>query len=83
MDGTTVGVNGDADVITQALNLVKEHYTTDETRSLYIESQVDIRYEYLPAGQEESTAEEMAQTMLAAAPRTLTTPSRRGTPWNR
>lgn len=71
VDGTTVGVNGDADVITQALNLVKEHYTTDETRSLYIESQVDIRYEYLPAGQEESTAEEMAQTMLAAAPRTF------------
>ena len=83
MDGTTVGVNGDADVVTQALNLVKEHYTTDETRSLYIESQVDIRYEYLPAGQEESTAEEMAQTMLAAAPGPLTTPSRRGTPWNR
>ena len=71
VDGTTVGVNGDADVITQALNLVKEHYTTDETRSLYIESQVDIRYEYLPAGQEESTAEEMAQTMLAASPRTF------------
>ncbi len=83
VDGTTVGVNGDADVITQALNLVKEHYTTDETRSLYIESQVDIRYEYLPAGQEESTAEEMAQTMLAGAPGPLTTPSRRGTPWNR
>ena len=71
VDGTTVGVNGDADVITQALNLVKEHYTTDETRSLYIESQVDIRYEYLPAGQEESTAEEMAQTMLATSPRTF------------
>ena len=71
VDGTTVGVNGDADVITQALNLVKEHYTTAETRSLYIESQVDIQYQYLPAGTQAASAEEMAQAMLAASPRTF------------
>lgn len=71
VDGTTVGVNGDADVITQALNLVKEHYTTAETRSLYIESQVGIQYQYLPAGTQAASAEEMAQAMLAASPRTF------------
>ncbi|HIY32403.1 MAG TPA: LysM peptidoglycan-binding domain-containing protein, partial [Candidatus Evtepia faecavium] len=71
VDGTLVGVNADADVITQALNLVKEHYTTAETRSLYIESQVDIQYQYLPAGTQTASAEEMAQAMLAASPRTF------------
>lgn len=71
VDGTLVGVNADADVITQALNLVKEHYTTAETRSLYIESQVDIQYQYLPAGTQAASAEEMAQAMLAASPRTF------------
>lgn len=71
VDGTLVGLNSDADAITQALNLVKEHYTTAETRSLYIESQVDIQYQYLPAGTQESSPEEMAQAMLAASPRTF------------
>ena len=71
VDGTLVGVNADADVITQALNLVKEHYTTAETRSLYIESQVGIQYQYLPAGTQAASAEEMAQAMLAASPRTF------------
>ena len=83
VDGTTVGVNGDADVITQALNLVKEHYTTDETRSLYIESQVDIRYEYLPAGRRSPPPRRWPRPCWPPPPGPLTTPSRRGTPWNR
>ena len=68
VDGTWIGATSDPDVITQALNLVKEHYTTAETRSLYIDSQVDIRYQYLPSGVTESTAEELAETLLAETP---------------
>ena len=65
VDGTMVGAAQDPSVITQALNLVKERYTTPETRSLHIDSQVDIRYQYLPADTGESTAEEMAAALLA------------------
>lgn len=71
VDGTMVGAAQDPAVITQALNLVKEHYTTPETRSLHIDSQVDIRYQYLPANTGESTAEEMAAALLAQSPRTF------------
>lgn len=71
VDGTMVGAAQDPAVITQALNLVKEHYTTPETRSLHIDSQVDIRYQYLPAAVGESTAEEMAAALLAQSPRTF------------
>ena len=63
VDGTMVGAAQDPSVITQALNLVKERYTTPETRSLHIDSQVDIRYQYLPADTGESTAEEMAAAL--------------------
>lgn len=71
VDGTPVGAAADSEVITQALNLVKEHYTTAETRSLHIDSQVDIRYEYLPSGVGQSTAEELAEALLAPSPRTF------------
>lgn len=71
VDGVRIGATTDPEVITQALNLVKEHYTTPETRSLYIDSQVDIRYQYLPAGVTESTAEELAQALLAESPQTF------------
>ena len=71
VDGTRIGVASDAETITQALSLVKEQYTTDETRSLHIDSQVDIRYEYLPAGTGEQTAEEIAALLLAQSPRTF------------
>ena len=71
VDGTMVGAAQDPSVITQALNLVKERYTTPETRSLHIDSQVDIRYQYLPADTGESTAEEMAAALLAQSPRTF------------
>lgn len=71
VDGQMVGAAAEGETITQALNLVKEHYTTPETRSLYIVNQVDVRYEYLPAGVQLVTAEELAQTLLAASPRTF------------
>lgn len=71
VDGTLVGAAAESETITQALNLVKEHYTTPETRSLYVVSQVDVRYEYLPAGVQQVTAEELAQAMLATTPRTF------------
>ena len=71
VDGNRIGVASDAETITQALSLVKDQYTTDETRSLHIDSQVDIRYEYLPAGTGEQTAEEMAELLLAQSPRTF------------
>ncbi len=71
VDGNRIGVASDAETITKALSLVKDQYTTDETRSLHIDSQVDIRYEYLPAGTGEQTAEEMAELLLAQSPRTF------------
>ena len=71
VDGKLVGAAADDETITQALNLVKEHYTTPETRSLYVVSQVDVRYEYLPAGVQQATAEELAQALLATSPRTF------------
>ena len=71
VDGVQIGAAADAETITQALNLVKEHYTTTETRSLYISSQVDIRYQYLPADTTQSTAEELAEALLAPSPRTF------------
>ena len=71
VDGNRIGVASDAETITKALSLVKDQYTTDETRSLHIDSQVDIRYEYLPAGTGEQTAEEIADLLLAQSPRTF------------
>lgn len=83
MDGVQIGAAADAETITQALNLVKEHYTTTETRSLYISSQVDIRYQYLPADTTQSTAEELAEALLAPSPQGPSlTPCRQGTPWS-
>lgn len=71
VNGVRVGAADSAEVITQALNLVKETYTTPETRSLHIDSQVDIRYEYLAAGTPTATAEELAAALLAPSPRTF------------
>lgn len=71
VDGVQMGAAADADTITQALNLVKAHYTTTETRSLYIDSQVDIRYQYLPADTPQVTAQELADALLAPSPRTF------------
>ena len=71
VDGTRIGAAADAETITKALSLVKDQYTTDETRSLHIDSQVDIRYEYLPADTGEQTAEEIAALLLAQSPRTF------------
>ena len=68
VDGVQMGAAADADTITQALNLVKAHYTTTETRSLYIDSQVDIRYQYLPADTPQVTAQELADALLAPSP---------------
>lgn len=83
VDGKLVGAAADDETITQALNLVKEHYTTPETRSLYVVSQVDMRYEYLPAGVQQATAEELAQALLAPSPAPSPTPCRAATPWSR
>lgn len=71
VDGVRVGAAADAAAITQALNLVKERYTTPETRSLHIDSQVDIRYEYLPTGTGKATPEELVAALLKTAPRTF------------
>ena len=81
VDGTMVGAAQDPSVITQALNLVKERYTTPETAPS-IDSQVDIRYQYLPADTGESTAEEMAAALLAQSPAPSPIPPSRGIPWS-
>lgn len=71
VDGAVVGAAEDADTISQALTLVKEHYTTPETRSIRFDSQVNLRYQYLPAETGSSTAEELAAALLAESPRTF------------
>ena len=71
VDGTVVGAAQDSAAITQALNLVKEHYTTPNTLSLQLDSQVSVRYAYLPAEAGVSTAQELADLLLAESPRTF------------
>ncbi|MGM9578472.1 MAG: peptidoglycan DD-metalloendopeptidase family protein [Evtepia sp.] len=71
VDGTVVGAAQDSATITQALNLVKEHYTTPNTLSLQLDSQVSVRYAYLPAEAGVSTARELADLLLAESPRTF------------
>ncbi len=71
VDGAMVGAAQDSDTITQALNLVKAHYTTPNTLSLQLDSQVSVRYAYLPAEKGVSTAQELADLLLAESPRTF------------
>lgn len=71
VDGAMVGAAQDSAHITQALNLVKEHYTTPNTLSLQLDSQVSVRYAYLPAEKGVSTAQELADLLLAESPRTF------------
>ncbi len=71
VDGTVVGAAQDSAAITQALNLVKEHYTTPNTLSLQLDSQVSVRYAFLPAEAGVSTAQELADLLLAESPRTF------------
>jgi len=71
VDGTLVGAAERAEVIQEALTLVTEHYTTPETLSVTFDSQVSLRYEYLPAQAGVSTAQELADLLLAQTPRTF------------
>lgn len=71
VDGTVVGAAQDSAAITHALNLVKEHYTTPNTLSLQLDSQVSVRYAFLPAEAGVSTAQELADLLLAESPRTF------------
>lgn len=71
VDGALVGAAESAEVIQEALALVTEHYTTPETLSVTFDSQVNLRYEYLPAQQGVSSAQELAALLLAETPRTF------------
>lgn len=71
IDGTVMAAAESADILNQALNLVTQRYTTPETRSLRIENQVDIRYQYLPASTGVATAEQIAAILLQETPRTF------------
>lgn len=69
VDGTLVGAAESSDIIQEALTLVTDHYTTPETLSVTFDSQVSLRYEYLPIEQGVSTARELADLLLAESPR--------------
>ena len=69
VDGTLVGAAESAEVIQEALTLVTDHYTTPETLSVTFDSQVNLRYEYLPAEQGVFSARELADLLLAESPR--------------
>ncbi len=71
VDGTLVGAAESAEVIQEALTLVTDHYTTPETLSVTFDSQVNLRYEYLPVEHGVSTARELADLLLAETPRTF------------
>ncbi|MBR5534325.1 MAG: peptidoglycan DD-metalloendopeptidase family protein [Ruminiclostridium sp.] len=71
IDGTLVGAAESSEIIQEALTLVTRHYTTPETLSVTFDSQVSLRYEYLPVEQGVSTAQELADRLLAEAPRTF------------
>ena len=71
VDGTLVGAAESSDIIQEALTLVTDHYTTPETLSVTFDSQVSLRYEYLPIEQGVSTARELADLLLAESPRTF------------
>ena len=71
VDGTIVGAAKESDTVTKALNLVKERYTTPDTVSLEVKSQVDVRHQYLPISAGACTAESLAAELLVEAPRTF------------
>ncbi len=71
VDGTLVGAAESAEVIQEALSLVTDHYTTPDTLSVTFDSQVNLRYEYLPVEQGVSTPQELADLLLAETPRTF------------
>ncbi|MBR2489896.1 MAG: peptidoglycan DD-metalloendopeptidase family protein [Ruminiclostridium sp.] len=71
VDGTLVGAAESADVIQEALTLVTDHYTTPDTLSVTFDSQVNLRYEYLPVENGVSTPQELADLLLAESPRTF------------
>ncbi|MDO4515680.1 MAG: peptidoglycan DD-metalloendopeptidase family protein [Bacillota bacterium] len=71
VDGVMVGASQDSDTINQAMNLVKERYATPDTRSITVDSQVNLRYEYISAETGVLSARELADLLLTEAPRTF------------
>ena len=71
VDGIYIGAAESADTITQALEKVKETYKTPETISVFLESQVDLDYQFLPAGTQLTDADSMAEKMLQQSVRTF------------
>ena len=64
VDGTYIGAAESADTITQALEKVKDVYRTPETISVFLESQVNLDYQFLPAGTQLTDADTMAEKLL-------------------
>lgn len=71
IDGVRVGAARSAQDLEQALALVKAQYTTPDTLSVQIESQVSLRYEYLPAETPVLSAEALAALLLEQSPQCL------------
>ena len=71
VDGVMVGAAENADAINEALTLVKEHYATPETLSMTVDSQVNLRYEYVSAETGTLTAQELADLLLEEIPQTF------------
>lgn len=71
VDGVRVGAARSAQDLEQALSLVKAQYATPDTLSVQIESQVSLRYEYLPAETPVLTPQNLAELLLVQTPQCL------------
>ncbi|MCF0123218.1 MAG: peptidoglycan DD-metalloendopeptidase family protein [Ruminiclostridium sp.] len=69
VDGEMVGAVLEEGDISRALSLVKERYTTPETQSITVESQLQMRYAYVPADTVILTAQALADCLLEESPR--------------
>lgn len=71
IDGELVGAATDADVLREAISLVEDAYTTPETRSVSIENQISLHYEYLPADQGVTDAQALADLLMEESVQTF------------
>ncbi len=71
VDGVMVGAVRSSDEINQAMALVKEKYATPETLSIRVDSQVNLRYEYVASDTGVLTAEQLAALLLEESTRAL------------
>ena len=64
VDGMAAGACASEEVITEALELVKARYTTENTCSVSLVSSLEVSLDYLPADTEILSAEALAEVLL-------------------